>query len=151
EMHWIDTNGNGNVIDAGPRADDAYAINGNAVVYDTGKILKVGGAPAYEKGNATDNTYVIDINGGPTGPVSVRNVSPMAFRRAFSNSVVLPNGQVVVVGGMNISKLFSDEKSVYEAELWDPQTETFTRLSAMQTPRNYHSTALLLPDGRVFV
>jgi galactose oxidase len=52
---------------------------------------------------------------------------------------------------MNVSKVFSDTRAVYMAELWDPQTETFTRLSAMQTPRNYHSTALLLLDGRVFV
>ena len=35
-------------------------------------------------------------------------------------------------------------------ELWDPVDETFTQLAPMQTPRNYHSTALLLPDGRVF-
>ena len=34
-------------------------------------------------------------------------------------------------------------------ELFDPQTETWVDLPAMQIPRNYHSVALLLPDGRV--
>ena len=53
-MHWIDTAGTGGVIAAGPRGNDAFAINGNAIVYDTGKILKVGGAPAYKSGRATD-------------------------------------------------------------------------------------------------
>jgi galactose oxidase len=151
QMHWIDANGDGSVIDAGPRGDDAYAINGNTVVYDTGRILKVGGAPAYDSGKASPAAYVIDIRGGPAAPVSVRKVAPMAFPRTFSNSVVLPSGQVVVVGGMNISKVFSDARPVYVPEMWDPQTETFTRLAPMQTPRTYHSVALLLPDGRVFV
>ena len=151
QMHWIDTNGSGSIIAAGPRGNDAYAMNGNAVVYDTGRILKLGGAPKYDGGKATDGAYVIDIRGGPTAPVSVRNVAPMAFPRTLQNSVVLPNGQVVVVGGMNISRVFSDLRPVYMAELWDPQTETFTRLAPMQTPRTYHSVALLMLDGRVFV
>jgi galactose oxidase len=151
QMHWIDTNGAGAVVNAGPRGDDAYAMNGNAVVFDTGRILKLGGAPAYDNGKATDATYVIDIRGGPAAPVSVRKTAPMAFPRALSNSVVLPNGQVVVLGGMNISRVFSDARPIYIPELWDPQTETFTRLAPMSTPRTYHSVALLLPDGRVFV
>jgi len=37
------------------------------------------------------------------------------------------------------------------AEIWDPVTETWTTLPAMQVTRGYHSTALLLPDGRVLV
>src|SRR5262249_51246248 len=136
-MHWIDTNGDGAVVDAGPRGDDAYAMNGNAVLYDTGRILKVGGAAAYDGGSATDNAYVIEIRGGPTAPVTVRKLKPMLFPRALGNSVVLPNGQVVIVGGMNIAVPLSDLRAVLMAELWDPQTETFTRLAPMQTPRNY--------------
>jgi galactose oxidase len=151
EMHWIDTKGSGAVVDAGPRGDDAYAMNGNAVVYDTGRILKLGGAPAYTTKPATDSAYVIDIRGGPTASVIVRKLAPMVFPRALHNSVVLPNGQVVIVGGMNVALTFSDLRAVLMAELWDPQTETFTRLAPMQTPRPYHSVALLLLDGRVFV
>jgi galactose oxidase len=151
QMHWIRTDGTGAIVNAGPRGDDAYAMNGNAVVYDTGRILKLGGAPAYDNGKASDATYIIDIRGGPTAPVAVSKIAPMAFPRALSNSVVLPNGQVVVFGGMNISKIFSDARPIYIPELWDPQSETFTRLAPMSTPRTYHSVALLLVDGRVFV
>ena len=41
------------------------------------------------------------------------------------------------------------ENGVYTAELWDPATGEWTTLDAMQVTRQYHSSALLLPNGRV--
>src|SRR4029077_8155763 len=41
--------------------------------------------------------------------------------------------------------------SVYAAEMWSPTTQAFTTMASAVTPRAYHSTALLLPDGRVMV
>jgi hypothetical protein len=149
QMNWITTSGNGAITSAGNRGDDAYSINGNAVMYDIGKILKVGGAPAYQDASATTATYVIDIN-GPM-PVVRKPTAQMNYPRAFANAVVLPNGQVFIVGGETYAAPFSDDNSVLQPELWDPASETFTLLAPMQTPRNYHSTGLLLPDGRVFV
>lgn len=151
QMHWINTTGTGSVVDAGPRGLDPYSITGTAVLYDTGRILKLGGAAAYDAyASSTDAAHVIDIRGGPSVPVSVRKIAPMQFRRSLHNGVVLPNGQVVIIGGLNISKNFTDNTAVLMPELWDPRTETFARLSPMATPRNYHSVALLLLDGRVF-
>ncbi len=37
------------------------------------------------------------------------------------------------------------------AEIWNPADETFKPLEPMTVPRTYHSTAILLQDGRVFV
>ena len=37
---------------------------------------------------------------------------------------------------------FDDSFSIFEAELWDPTTQTFTLLAAAQKPRNYHSVAV---------
>ncbi len=144
-MHWIDTNGNGRVIDAGVRGDDQFSVSGNTVMYDAGKILKTGGGPGYDSVNANANSYVIDISAGAT----VRKLAPMAYRRAFHNSVVLPNGQVVIIGGQTYAVGFSDNNSVLVPELWDPASETFTALAPIAAPRNYHSVALLLPDARV--
>ena len=154
EMHWIETSGDGSIVSAGTRGDDAYSINGKAVQYDVGKILKTGGAPAYQDAWATADTYVIDINpalADPNQAVVVTKTAPMAYPRAFANGVVLPNGQVLIVGGQAYAVPFTDDLAVLVPELWDPVDETFTQLAPMQTPRNYHSTALLLPDGRVFV
>ena len=144
-MHWIATEGNGRVSDAGPRGDDQFSISGTTVMYEQGKILKTGGGPGYDSVNANANSYVIDINGG----VAVRKLAPMAYRRAFHNSVVLPNGQVLIVGGQTYAVGFSDNNSVLVPELFDPVTETFTTLPPIASPRNYHSVALLLPDARV--
>jgi galactose oxidase len=74
----------------------------------------------------------------------------MANTRSFQNSVVLPDGKVLVVGGENFAVPFSDNTAVLSAELWDPVSEQFTTMASMAVPRNYHSIALLLPDGRVF-
>ena len=144
-MNWISTAGNGSISSAGTRSDDAYSMAGNAVMYDIGKILKVGGAAAYEGVLATTASYVIDINSG----VSVRKVGSMTYPRIFSNGVVLPNGQVIIIGGQTIGKPFFDDNSILVPELWDPATETFTQLPPIAAGRNYHSVALLMPDGRV--
>ena len=146
-MHWITTSGNGTITSAGNRSDDPYSINGNAVLYDLGLILKVGGAPAYQNANATASAYTINIT---TGTASVTKIAPMAYPRAFANSVILPNGQVVVIGGQTFPVPFSDATAIFIPEIWDPATQVFRQLKAMQTPRVYHSTAILLPDGRVF-
>ena len=71
----------------------------------------------------------------------------------FANGVVLPSGQVFIVGGQTFSTLFSDDRAVLIARAMGSQSsETFTtQMAPMQTPRVYHSTALLLPDARVFV
>ena len=41
--------------------------------------------------------------------------------------------------------------SVFPAEIWNPDTETWTTVASLQNGRLYHSTALLLPDGRVLM
>jgi galactose oxidase len=74
----------------------------------------------------------------------------MTYRRAFNNSVVLPDGKVLVLGGQDYAVPFSDNGAVLTPELWDPATESFSQMAPQIVPRVYHSVALLLPDGRVF-
>ncbi|HWM07614.1 MAG TPA: discoidin domain-containing protein [Actinophytocola sp.] len=147
QMHWVTTTGNGSVTDAGSRGDSPDAMNGNAVMYDVDKILTLGGAPAYQDANATTRAYAVDIS---TGTASVQRVGDMSYARAFANSVVLPNGQVVVAGGQAYPVPFSDQTAIMTPELWDPATRAFVKLAPMAVPRTYHSVANLLPDGTVF-
>lgn len=156
QMNWITTAGAGTITNAGNRSGATDEMNGNAVMYDVGKILVVGGAVAYQDAGsltdvqATNHAYTIDINGGPTQPVVSAQTSSMAYPRAFSNSVVLPDGRVLVLGGQQHPMAFTDTGAVLSPELWDPATGKFTVMAPGAIPRTYHSVALLLPDGRVF-
>ena len=81
----------------------------------------------------------------------------MNFPRRQHNATILPDGTVLVTGGGGGGPPGSDEafnnlspgQPVHIAELWDPQIGQWTMLAAEQTDRCYHSTAVLLPDGRV--
>ena len=106
-MHWIDTSGSGQITPSLIRGLDDDSMNGNAVMYDIGKILKVGGARNYDDGPATNQSYVIDLN-GPVGTETVTRTGDLNIPRTLCNTVVLPNGQVVVIGGMTQTRLFSD-------------------------------------------
>jgi galactose oxidase len=147
-MHWITTSGNGSLVPSILRGDDNDVMNGRAVMYDTGKLVTMGGAPDYEAGAASKQAYIIDINGAEA---TVQRTNDMQFGRALVNAVVLPNGEVIVIGGQTSVKLFSDDFAVLEAEIWNPSTGQFKTLPKMYEPRNYHAVALLMKDGRVWV
>jgi galactose oxidase len=157
QMHWITTADGGTITSAGPRSDSQDAMNGNAVMYDVGKILTLGGATAYQdvppaavNTQATRRAYVLDIGAGPGGTVTTTRVSDLAYARSFCNSVVLPDGTVLVLGGQQHPQAFTDTGAVLSPELWDPATGQFTVMAPDVIPRTYHSVAVLLPDARVF-
>lgn len=143
QMNWISITGNGSITSAGQRADSPDAMNGDAVMYDVGKILSMGGSTAYENTNATARAYTIDINNG----VKVARTADMSVTRSFANGVALPDGHVLVVGGQATPVPFSDNGARMAPELWNPATGQWTMLAPMAVPRTYHSVALLLPDG----
>jgi hypothetical protein len=66
--------------------------------------------------------------------------------------VILADGEVMAVGGTRSADDLGDgvtTGAVYEAEIWNPATEQWTVVPRMTNDRMYHSSALLLPDGRV--
>ena len=149
-MNWYGTAGIGSVQGAGPRGDDGDAMCGNAVMYDAaaGKILTVGGATSYQGVNSTSNAHILTIN-GPNDQVAVQKINPMWYQRIFANAVVLPNGHVFITGGQIYGQPFSDDTAQLQPEMWDPVTTQFTKLASQTVPRNYHSTAILMPDGTI--
>ncbi len=150
EMHWIATTGAGSITNAAPRGSAGDEMNGNAVLYDVDKILTVGGAPDYQDSNATNVANIVNISGGPGSTPTVTATSPMSYPRGFANSVALPNGQVFTVGGETYPIPFDDSTSVMYPEIWNPSTGQWTVMAEQAEPRNYHSVAVLLPDGTVF-
>jgi galactose oxidase len=147
QMNWITTNGSGSITPAGVRGTSGDAMNGNAVYYSTDKIITMGGAPDYSDSYATNQAYEINIS---TGNPQVKQVGSMHDARTFANSVVLPDGHVLTVGGEDYGVPFSDATSVLNPEMWNDTTGKFTVMAPEAEPRNYHSEAVLLPDGTVF-
>ncbi len=86
-----------------------------------------------------------------SGGLQVTAAAPMNNRRRQHNMTLLADGSVLATGGMYETGdgLINLSKAVFAAERWDPATNTWTELASASVVRQYHSTTLLLPDGRV--
>jgi hypothetical protein len=159
---------NGRILDAGPdittRVIDpstwTWSTVGtspfdgaSAVMYLPDKIMKAGayanpdyyGSSTYD---ATAQTAVLDMT--QSSP-SWQSTAPMNYPRSYQNMTLLPDGTVLASGGESASDGTDLSKAVLPAELWDPSTKTWRVVASLTTGREYHSTALLLPDGRVLM
>jgi Domain of unknown function (DUF1929)/Concanavalin A-like lectin/glucanases superfamily/Glyoxal oxidase N-terminus/IPT/TIG domain/Galactose oxidase, central domain len=107
------------------------------------KVLEFGGKGS-TAAMATNSAEIIDFSASRP---RWRNIAPMNSPRMYGNAVTLPDGTVLMVGGGQGPGIY--DNPVHTAELFDPVTETWKVMAAQQAPRIYHSTAVLLPDGRV--
>lgn len=91
----------------------------------------------------------VNINNEQTrrvrGAGSVNSVRSMASQRAAHTATLLPDGKVLVAGG-----LAGDEESQASAEVFNPETTTFASTGSMNAARAGH-TATLLPNGKVLI
>ncbi len=136
---YLDPTGNGSWTTVGDRL---YGVRdyGSAVMYDEGKILYAGG------GRTTNTAEIIDLNAAAP---AWQWTGSMAFPRRQMNATMLPTGEVLVTGGTSGTDFNDLTQAVHAAELWDPATGLWTTLASNTINRGYHSTALLLPDGRI--
>lgn len=139
-LRALDTSGTGSWQSLGQR-DPIDRDYGGHTLFDIGKMLVAGGGPS------TKDARVVDLNG--SAPV-VSATAPMAFGRRQHNLTVLADGSVLATGGNSSGAGLVDlNAGVYPAEQWIPATGQWRTLAPMQITRQYHSTALLLADGRV--
>lgn len=141
---YLDPTGAGSWI---PVAASNYGRRdyGSAVMYQPGKVMIIGGSDPPD-GEPTNTAEIIDLN--QPSP-SWRYTDPMSRARRQLNATLLPDGRVLVTGGTS-SAGFSDRSgAVHAAEVWNPETEKWSLLASGQVTRVYHSTTILLPDGRV--
>jgi hypothetical protein len=108
------------------------------------KLLHTGGAAEEAGEPGTTATHIIDLN---EPDPAWREIAPMINPRWFPQGVLLPDDTLFVVGGGRVQ----NHDPVMEPEIFDPVTETWTPDAPMTVPRLYHTTALLLSDGRVWV
>lgn len=106
------------------------------------RVLTVGG----QLSGTSAPTGTAEIYDASAAAPSWRYTGSLNFPRCLANLVNLPDGRLLVVGG---GATFKYTNPVTTPEMYDPGTETWTALAPQQAGRMYHSTALLLPDGRV--
>jgi len=127
--------------------DPNIVDGGSATMYLPSKFIKAGSAADSQNvGPSSNTTFVLDM----TQPSPAwHQTASMAYSRSFFNITMLPDGTALATGGETDKNGGDISKAVYAAELWSPQTQTWSTMASMHTPREYHGTALLLPDGRV--
>jgi hypothetical protein len=141
---YLDTWGTGSWTSVGKMAE--YRDYGSAVMYEPGKVVVMGGGGVDSNSVPNSSVEVIDL--GKASP-AWRSVQPMQYRRRHLNATLLPTGEVLVTGGTSAGGFNNAAGAVHAAEIWNPATERWTTLASNQVIRMYHSTSLVLPDGRV--
>ncbi len=120
------------------------------------RVLTLGGGNIDSNPDANRLTDVIDLKQPdpaytpgpllPTGTLTGGVPQTAGQGKMYLSAVLLPDGKVFETGGA----LHNRADPVYEASMFDPATNTFAPGMAVDpVPRTYHSSAFLLPDGRV--
>ena len=126
--------------------------NSSTVMLRDNEIVTLGGI---ENGHLPSNhVYSIDIN-NPKNPI-LKRLSNMHFPRSNQNATIFPNGDLFVNGGNMLQEdvhgdVYGDNFSVLTPEVYRYKRNKWTKLRETNYRRNYHSTSLLLHDGKVLV
>lgn len=111
------------------------------------RFMLLGGGGVGESHASTTRTAVVDLKAkkpvyrdGPRLPEGTR----------YLNAVLTPDDTVFTSGG---SRDYRGKRAsnILRAQFYDPATNTFSEAAAPTVGRDYHSEALLLPDGRIAV
>ncbi|KAD5507858.1 hypothetical protein R6Q59_031416 [Mikania micrantha] len=132
-------------------------VQGNVAVVE---VLVCGGAPKGAFVNAQNGTFDGALNS--CGRINISDPDPkwvmeiMPFRRVMGDMVLLPNGDVLIInGGSNGTGGWEYGRNpVLNPVVYRPYNPIDARFDVQNPsviPRMYHSTAILLQDGRVLV
>jgi parallel beta-helix repeat protein len=123
----------------------------NAVTLANGKVLAIGGwrstgdGGEWEYVNACQLYDPASETWTPTGHESrLRN-------RNKYNSILLPNGKVLVVGGIYVEEGSDSYTAQDKCELYDPATGSWTATGSLHVPREEGFSLTLLHNGKVLV
>ncbi len=146
-----------------PNANTGFR-GGSAVMYRPGKIMKCGSRQTDAGGPATGATKWTDLtSASPAWTSTAATPAEQMLGRVYFNSTLLPTGEVLTTGGMDA--LAANAQPVKRPQIWAPPDDDLglgggsagswrgasgpDTLSRDPFQRDYHSTAVLMPDGRV--
>ncbi|KPH96781.1 protein of unknown function DUF1929 [Actinobacteria bacterium OK074] len=109
------------------------------------KVMILGGGGVGESKKATPRTAVVDLK--KDNPVFEEGPNlPQGTR--YLNSVIMPDDSVFTTNGSSDYRGRS-ASNIFKAQFYDPRSNSFRKAADPTVGRNYHSEALLLPDGRI--
>ncbi len=138
-LSTIDTSNNGHWEVESVRDGNGYRGYGSYAMYQPDRILVAGG------GDSWRSSVVVNAESK-----RATETSDMHFGRRQHNLTILADGSVLATGGnFSGSELVDKYTGVLEPEIWNPESGRWQLMNPMAIDRQYHSIALLLPDGRV--
>jgi len=111
------------------------------------KVMITGGGNINTVNPGINLTDIIDLK--QPVPAYVPGPDLPGAGKMYVNSTILPDRTVLLSNGGQLNR--DDATNINTAAIYDPATNTMKSVAADPIGRNYHSTAVLLPDGRVAV
>lgn len=127
----------------------------SAVMYRPGRLLRCGRHSDGDVNPGVEYTDTLIVSGSTVGrwqPIGDPPTSSKLKPRANSNLTMLPTGDPIVTGGL-VGTVFTEPQR--EPQFWRVATGSWSdptngdSLRGDPKVRNYHSSAILLPDARV--
>jgi PKD repeat protein len=138
QTRWLNPTGSGAWTD-GPVIPGGFRSEGTAVMYQPGKLLVFGGNDP-----ATATAYTLDLN---VAGAAWQPTGSLRYARRHFSVQMLPDGRVLAMGGTAAGN--EEGRRVLASEVWDPATGVWTEWAPVAVTRTYHSSAVLLQDGRL--
>ena len=108
-------------------------------------VLIAGGGDTEHNAQGTDQVDLVNLNAAQ--PSYVPGPTLPGGPRGYVNLVTLPDRTVLATGGATGNR----GPAVLSSSVYAPTTNSWRAVTADPVGRGYHSSALLLPDGRVAV
>ncbi len=135
-LHILDPSGDGALEYYGD-VDFSVSPRHSTVMYDKDKAAFL----------TTDGSlWTLDFSGDAPVSTFIADLGPT---RNFGNMMILPTGELLILGGTDVSTTTDYGTPSKGAISWNPATGIVSYLESEALARLYHSTALLLPDGSV--
>ncbi|MDT0434744.1 MULTISPECIES: kelch motif-containing protein [Streptomyces] len=109
------------------------------------KVMILGGGGVGESKKSTPRTAVVDLK---KGSPAFKDGPDLPQGTRYLNSVIMPDDSVFTTNGSSDYRGRS-ASNIFKAQFYDPKANAFRAAADPMVGRNYHSEALLLPDGRV--
>jgi hypothetical protein len=121
----------------------------NNTTSEKGQILVCGGSNTSGE-NATKVVQLLTPNSTTSNTTfTFQTIASCNFGRRHAPNAYLPNGKLIFFGGTNFQN--SSSGAYKNAEIFDPVAKSWTVVNGMNVPKIYHSTGILLLDGRVWL